>query len=217
MNDALRTTLLQRAEEVSHNDDPSHDFNHILRVLKNAETIAAAEGADLDILLPAALFHDVINPPKSDPRAAHAADDSAEWTADYLKTLPDYPQEKIPAVCDAIAKCSFRKGEIPELLESKIMQDADRLEATGAVAIMRTFASCGTLKTTFYHPDDPFHEKREIDPSVFSSHGVDLFYRRLLLVEDRMHTDIAKRIAHRRTKLLHAFLDELKQELDESK
>jgi uncharacterized protein len=137
MNQNLYNQLLKLGEEHSHPEDPTHDFSHIQRVLKNAEVIAASEGGDLDILVPAALFHDVVNYPKIDPRSVHASDESATWTVALLKTFPDYPQEKCDAVYDAIAKCSFNKGIVPTLLESKILQDADGLEATGAISILK--------------------------------------------------------------------------------
>jgi len=214
MNQSLKARLLLIAENESHPDDPSHDFSHVTRVLKNVETIAEAEGGDLDILVPAALFHDVINIPKDDPRADQASDDSAEWTRSLLMTMTEFPQNKISAVCDAISKCSFSKGINPELHESKVLQDADGLDSTGAISIMRTCSSCGTMKRALYDLDDPFFESRAKYEG--SAHfGVDLFYRRLLIVESRMHTKTAKQIAKRRTEFIHAFLDELRLELGE--
>lgn len=214
MNKELRAKLITVAEENSHPDDPSHDFSHILRVLKNVETIAESEGGDFDILIPSALFHDVINIPKDDPRADQASNESAEWTIELLKTFKEFPQAKFPAVFDAISKCSFSKGIVPELLESKILQDADGLDSTGAISIMRTCSSCGVMKRAFYDLDDPFYEVRDKykGPAHF---GVDLFYRILLVVESRIHTETAKKIAKRRTEFLRTFLDELRVELGE--
>jgi uncharacterized protein len=212
MNQNLYNQLLKLGEEHSHPEDPTHDFSHIQRVLKNAEVIAASEGGDLDILVPAALFHDVVNYPKIDPRSVHASDESATWTVALLKTFPDYPQEKCDAVYDAIAKCSFNKGIVPTLLESKILQDADGLEATGAISILRTFASTGQYKRPFYNPEDTFCETREPDPLNF---GLDLFYARLLKIIDRIHTPTARSIAERRHDFLLTFLEEVKLELAE--
>ena len=99
------------------------------------------------------------------------------------------------------------------LLESKILQDADRLEATGAISIMRTFSSGGQMNRPFYDPADPFCRNGTV---AFRS-DLDLFYRRLLVVEKGMHTPYARKIARRRTLFLKQFLRELKMELKESK
>ena len=128
-----------------------------------------------------------------------------------MQTLDTYPQEKIALVKTCILECSFSKGIVPALLESKILQDADGLEATGAISIMRTYASTGQMKRPFYHAEDPFCEHREPDASQFA---LDLFYVRLLKVAERMHTQTAKNIAKRRTDFLIQFLDEFKLELE---
>lgn len=210
MNDLLYQKLWSAGKEEAHPEDPSHDFGHIQRVLKNCEIIAEAEGGDLDILVPAALFHDVINHPKNHPLANKAADESAEWTASFLQTLPEYPQEKIPAVYDAIAKCSFNKGIVPDLWESKVLQDADGLESTGAISILRTFASTGSMQRPFYQEEDPFCEHREANPHNFA---LDLFYKRLLKRKDGMHTETGRKMADQRHTFLLTFLEQLKSEI----
>lgn len=211
MNKTLRQQLIALAKQKITNDDPSHDFEHALRVLANAEGVAREEKADLDIIVPAALFHDIVNYPKNDSRSKYAADVSAEVTKQLLKLIKKYPPNKIDSVAIAIRSCSFSKGIKPDLLEAKILQDADGLEATGAISIMRTFSSTGSMKRLFYHPDDPFCKHRRPDDLAFA---IDLFYTRLLKVEERMHTKTAKRIAKRRTYFLQEFLNELKLELD---
>lgn len=211
MNDNLKNKLIKIAKEYISKDDPSHDFLHHERVLSLALSIAKTENADLDIIIPAALFHDAVNYPKNDPRSRGAAEESAVLVGRVLKKIKAFPRKKILLVQTAIAQCSFSKGIMPELLESKILQDADRLEATGAIAIMRTFSSTGQMKRSFYHAKDPFAKARELAPF---EHGLDLFYVRLLKVEKMMHTRLAKSIAKRRTKFLHDFLAELKLELE---
>lgn len=214
MDTTLCEELTRIAKEHSHPDDPSHDFGHINRVLQNVEYITKKEGGDLDILIPAALFHDVINYPKNDPRARQAAQESADWTQSLLKSMSEFPSEKINAVADAIAKCSFTNGNIPDFLEGKILQDADNLESTGAIAIMRTFSASGTMKRAFYLPADPFCEQR--DPALIKA-SLDLFYKRLLKVRDRLHTKTAQQMASHRHKFVLDFLEQLRRELDESK
>ena len=210
MKKELRHALIQIARSQISDEDPSHDFEHALRVLANAEQIAKAEKADLEIIIPAALFHDLVNHPKNSPRAAVSSDESAQETEIILRALKDYPQGKIVKVCEAIRCCSFAKWIVPDLLEAKILQDADGLEATGAISVMRTFSSTGQMKRPFYQPEDPFCSKRHPDSNRYA---LDLFFTRLLVVADRMHTQSAKRIAKRRTAFLMAFLKELKIEL----
>jgi uncharacterized protein len=213
MNADLRTQLINTATSKIGYEDPSHDITHTLRVLSTAEKIASAENVDLDIIIPAAIFHDVINYPKNDPKSKLSSTESADYAETILLEISDYPKEKIEAVKTAITSCSFSKGIVPEQLEAKILQDADRLEATGAISIMRTFASTGKMGRPFYHTEDPFCESRTPDDLKYA---VDLFYTRLLKVGEQMHTSTAKVIANRRTEFLNSFLSELEQELDES-
>lgn len=211
MDRTLRVTLLVLGEEKIANDDPSHDFAHAERVLALAERIAREEGADMDVVVPAAIFHDVVNHPKDDPRAMTASDESAELVGRLLQDVDGYPKEKIPAVQECIRECSFTKGIVPTRLESHVLQDADRLEATGAISIMRTFASSGRMGRPFYHSSDPFCEYREPEPTRYA---LDLFFARLTVVLSRMHTTLGKEIAKQRTEFLYDFLTQLNTELE---
>ncbi len=211
MDDNLRNVLTAIAREKIKDIDVSHDIEHTLRVLANAEIIAQAEKADLDIIVPSALFHDLVVYPKNHPEKHKSQEESASLAAEILQELLLFPQDKIAAVRTCILECSFTKGIVPKLLESKILQDADGLESTGAISVMRTFSSTGQMQRSFYHPQDPFSEKREPDSSKY---GLDLFFIRLLKVKDRMHTKTAKQIATRRTAFLDKFLEEFKLELE---
>lgn len=213
MNEELKEELFTLAEEQQTKGDPSHDFEHIRRVASLAEKIGRSVDADMDILIPSALFHDSIVYAKNDPRSKNETEESAEHVKNILLKIKEYPQEKIKHVQTCIRQCSFSKGIIPTLTESKVLQDADRLEATGAISIMRTFTSGGQMGRSLYAPFDPFREKTEPENFKFS---LDLFYKRLLIVESKMHTDLAKEIAKRRTDFLKDFLNELKLELNET-
>lgn len=211
MNKVLREKLIAIAKEKITSHDPAHDIEHSMRVLKNAELIARLEKADAEIVVPAAIFHDVVMYLKNDPRSEFASQESAEATKKILEGILEYPQEKIEAVCAAIKVCSFNKGIVPDALEAKVLQDADMLDAVGAIAIMRTFSSTGSMQRPFYHIDDPFAKRREPQPLEFA---LDLFYVRLLKVVNRVHTKTAKKIAKRRTKFLKSFLKEFSLELE---
>jgi uncharacterized protein len=211
MNTGLKNQLIKIAKEKIPTSDVSHDFEHALRVLSNAEKINKKENGDLEIVVPAALFHDLVVYPKNHPDKHRSQEESAKATAGILKEIDGFSEEKIEKVKTCILECSFSKGIIPKLLESKILQDADGLEATGAISIMRTFASTGQMKRPFYHSADPFCRHREPDAAKFA---LDLFYERLLKVAERMHTETARKIAKRRTEFLEQFLEELKLELE---
>lgn len=212
MNLDLKEKLFKIAVE-KIKGDPSHDFEHIRRVTNLAEKIGQSVSADLDVIIPAALFHDVIVYAKDDPRSKNETEESALEAEKILNEMEEYPKQKITLVKTCIQQCSFSKGIMPDLLEAKVLQDADRLEATGAISIMRTFTSGGQMNRNLYNPKDPFRESSEPENFTFS---LDLFYKRLLLVEATMHTDFAKTIANRRTMFLKSFLDEFRNELTES-
>jgi uncharacterized protein len=206
----LKSKLIPIARDLYSNDDPSHDFQHILRVLGNIELLSQTEGGDIEILIPAALFHDVVNYPKNDPKAVLATNESADKAAAVLKQIKDYPTAKIEKVMHAISVCSFSKNIKAETLEAQLLQDADMLEATGAISIMRTFASAGNMKRRFYDPEDPYAKSRILDPR---ENTLDLFYVRLLRIPERMNTKLGKQLAEQRMKILHEFLTQLNEEL----
>lgn len=210
MKTNLRHRLLAIAKERLVKDDPSHDYYHALRVLHTAEKIAQQEKADPDIITPAALFHDLVIYPKNHPRSSDAAEESAQAVRLILTTEKTFPHYKIEAVCAAVRQCSFSKNIIPIELESRIIQDADMLDAAGAIAIMRTFASAGQMKEPFYHPEDPLAHRRTPNGLEYA---LDLFFTRLLKIPERVHTRTAQQIARRRTKFVQQFLKEFMLEL----
>jgi uncharacterized protein len=212
MNKILENKLIKIAEERQTKEDPSHDFNHVRRVFNLAKKICKKENADLDVLIPAALFHDTVVYQKNHPNSKNETEESAKVAKNILNKIKEYPKGKISHVVTCIRHCSFSKGIKPESLESEILQDSDRLEATGAISIMRTFSSGGQMNRQFYEPSDPFCKKG----AVAHRANLDLFYRRLLIVEKTMNTKLAKQIAKRRTESLKKFLNELKLELKES-
>ena len=211
MNLKLKNKLIKIAKERIPTSDTAHDFEHAQRVLWNAERIVKVEKGNLDIIVPAALFHDLIVYPKDSSNSHRSQKESAKATVTILNSFDNYSKDKILKVKTCILECSFTKGIVPTLLESKILQDADRLESTGAISIMRTYSSTGQMKRPFYNSIDPFCENRKPDALKYA---LDLFYVKLLNVADKMHTKTAKRIAKRRTKFLRSFLNEFKLELE---
>ena len=213
MKESLKKRLINIAKKETSKHDPSHDINHTLRVLAIAEKIAKAEKADLDIIVPAALFHDVINYPKNHHKRLSSSKESAEFAKKILKKIKYFPENKIEQVYRSIDLCSFTKGLKSDFIEGQILQDADSLEATGAVAIMRTFSSAGIMNKTFYDVLDPFCRKRKPDDKRYA---LDLFFTRLLVVQGRLYTKTAKNIVKKRVSFLKVFLKELEIELLEN-
>lgn len=211
MNTEQKDELTRLAQANIGDGDPSHDYLHACRVLHLAERVAAEEGGDLDIIVPAALFHDIVMYPKDDPRSSLASVESAEWAKRALAALDWYPAEKIGAVAKAIERCSFSKHLPKESLEEHIVQDADLLESLGAISVARTFSSCGQLGRLFYHTDDPCCLEREASPR---SYALDLFLTRLFRVEERLHTAAARRIAEDRARFTKAFYDQFLAEIE---
>lgn len=191
------------------NNDPAHDFEHIMRVYKNAERIAKKEGADLKIVLTAALLHDIISYQKSDSRSNNSSSESAKEAQKILQRY-DYERGEIKIISDAINDHSFSKGVVPETLEGKVLQDADRLDAIGAIGIARAFAVGGAERRVFYNTRDPFCITRSPNDSKWT---LDHFYKKLLLLEKNMNTKTAKLEARQRIKIMKQFLEQLEYEI----
>ena len=190
-------------------NDPAHDFDHVMRVYTNAKKIVKKEKADEKLVLSAALLHDIVSYPKSSKRSKFSSIDSAKKSKIILKKY-GFSEKEITIVSDAIKDHSFSQNKVPETLEGKILQDADRLDALGAIGIARVFATSGSLNRPFYNIDDPFCTKRNPDDDLWT---VDHFFNKLLKLESLMNTRSGKIEAKKRTNVLQEFLKQLKDEI----
>ena len=190
-------------------NDAAHDFDHIMRVFKNAQNICKKENANEKLVLSAVLLHDIISYPKSDKRSKLSSIKSAEESKKILKKF-NFTKEEIQIISDAIRDHSFSRNVIPTTLEGKILQDADRLDAIGAIGIARVFAVGGSEKRPFYNIQDPFCKSRIPDDKIWT---LDHFYRKLLKLESLMNTKSGRIEAKKRTRVLKNFLNELKKEI----
>lgn len=202
-------TSLQDMVRKKIKNDSAHDFNHIMRVYKNAQKLCKKEKANEKLVLSSVLLHDIISYPKSDKRCKISSVESAEEAKKILKAF-DFTDKEIQIVSDAIRDHSFSRGKVPKTLEGKILQDADRLDAIGAIGIARVFAVGGSEGRPFYNSDDPFCTSRPPDDKAWT---LDHFYQKLLKLESLMNTESAKIEAKRRTKILKKYLSELKREI----
>lgn len=189
--------------------DAAHDLEHVRRVVTNARRLARAEGADLRIVLPAAWLHDCVAVPKDAPERSKASHLAAETATTWLRDA-GYPPEHLPAIAHAIEAHSFSAGIAPQTLEAQVVQDADRLDALGAVGIARTFMVGGALGSRLYDPAEPHPTTRTPDDRRYV---VDHFYAKLLHLAGQMQTASGRAEATRRTAFMRAYLDTLYREI----
>lgn len=189
--------------------DPAHDRLHVERVAATAKALARAEGADLAVVVPAAWLHDCVQVPKGSPDRSRASRMAADAAGAWLRAA-GYPAELVPAVEHAIHAHSFSANVEPRTREAEVVQDADRLDALGAVGIARTLMLGGAMGLPLYDAAEPIPRARTPDDrrSV-----VDHFFTKLLHLEGRMRTAAGRAEAARRTASMRAWLEDLAREL----
>jgi uncharacterized protein len=202
-------TVFMEIAKARSSDDPAHDYLHVQRVYENARRILQHESADEEVVLTAVLLHELFNYPKHHPESHRSGEICAEIAKGVLEEH-GFNREKIPHVLDAIRNHSFSKGVVPTTIEGKIVQDADRLDAIGAIGIARCFATCSSMGRPFYNPEDPLCEHR--DPND-KEYGIDHFFTKLFKIAEGMHTETARQIAAQRTEYMRQFLVQLSDEL----
>jgi uncharacterized protein len=206
----MQDRIKRKVKRMLKGRDPAHDFHHIIRVYKNAEIISRSEGSDMEVLLPAVLLHDIVAYPKGSTKSSISSDKSADLAKKILKKY-GYSQDQISKICYCIRVHSYTKKVVPASLEGRILQDADRLDALGAIGISRTFSVSGSENRTFYNADDPFWtSKRNLNDKRWT---LDHFQTKLLKLEEIMHTETAKKIARERTRFMILFIRQLQGEI----
>ena len=190
--------------------DSAHDPSHIHRVVTNARRLTTAEGADWLVVMPAAWLHDCVIVPKSSPDRKQASIIAARQAVAWLEEH-QWPHGRLDEIAHAIEAHSFSAAIAPRTLEAKVVQDADRLDALGAVGLARTLMLGGELRREFYAVLDPFCESRAPDDSVYT---LDHLYAKLLTLEGTMQTSSGKAEARQRTEFLRGFLDQLRDEIE---
>ena len=170
----------------------SHGFDHVGRVTSLCMRIGREEGADMAILIPAALLHDIARPLEKEQGIPHEME-GARMAEEFLASI-GYDASAIPAIAAAIRTHRFRSEEKPVSREARILSDADKLDALGAVGIARTFMRAGEHGTLITDGIEHFHEK-------------------LLRLHGLMYTETARQIAHERHAFLSQFLNRLAEEM----
>ena len=191
--------------------DAAHDFDHVLRVLRLAERIGAAEGADMEVLRAAALLHDVARAAEHAGGPCHAQA-GAERVRGILR---GHDPARVEAVARAVASHRFRSGEPPQSLEARILFDADKLDAMGAIGIARAYALAGAMGQRLWAevPAGYLARRRDTARADFAADEhtpVHEYAFKLAHLKDALFTPTARRLAEGR----HAFMAEFFRRLD---
>lgn len=202
--------LKQYVSEQLVNDTTGHDYTHIQRVVALAKTICEkTENADLLIVLTAAYLHDVI-----DDKLVDDTYDKQKEVQSKLVQL-DYTSAQIDEVMDIITHMSYSanlKHHYELSINGQIVQDADRLDAIGAIGVARAMYFGGHFGDTIYDPEQM--PRNDMDRSQYREHTtvINHFYEKLFKLPDLMNTPVAKEMADRRNQYMHDFVREFKDE-----
>ena len=188
--------------------DPTHDTAHALRVAHWTLRLGGSE-VDAREAIAAALLHDAVNPPKDSPERALASARSAELARERLASLGFAPAA-LERVADAIRDHSFSRGAVPATPLGRALQDADRLEALGAIGLLRCISTGVRMGGAWFHPGDPWAQARPLDDGSYS---IDHFFTKLLTLPATMRTEAGRAEAERRAAFLREFLAHLGGEL----
>ncbi len=214
----MTRSTLEAVERVSREraaaNDAAHDAAHLARVVANTRRLTADEAAagrplDEFVVEAAAWLHDIVALPKGQGAPGEAARRSADEARAVLAGL-GVDAATIESVAHAVAAHSFSGGVSPETPEARVVQDADRLDALGAIGIARLWVTGATLGGRLYHPDDPLGVARELDDRAW---GLDHVERKLLRLPALMQTEAGRAEAERRAEFVRRYRDELLREI----
>ena len=194
-----------------------HDFDHVLRVVALAEQVALAEGADRAVVYTAALLHDV---GESQGRKDH----HLRGAAMAREILHDQPPEFVEAVAHAIEAHRFRADPVPSSLEARVVSDADKLDAIGAIGVARVFAHAGSRGTALWRASwreiagaalEPESLDAESGPKALGADytPVHEYVYKLTRIPERLYTAKARSIAAERLAFMRTFFDRLDVEM----
>jgi uncharacterized protein len=195
-------------------DDGSHDRSHLLRVAQNAMAIAAAEhGCNRAVLTAAVILHDCVEVEKNSPKRSQASRLSAIRGRSILGAL-GWDMVQVEQAIHAIEAHSFSANIAPRTLEARIVQDADRLDAIGAIGVARCFYVAGRMGSRLYDPADPSAVGRTLDDGVYA---LDHFAAKLFRVAGNFQTIAGQALADARTQTMRAFVQALLSEIGEDR
>jgi len=197
INDSMSLKLIELTRQYARHffeREGTHGFSHTERVFNLCLHIGKDEGADLEVLALAALLHDVARPLESAGKVEDHAAEGARIARHFLRSI-GYPEVKAEAVAHAIEAHRFSRGPEPRTLEAKILSDADKLDAMGAIGIARVFMYSG-------------EHGRSIEDSL--AH----FEEKILKLKDLMYTETARRLAEERHRFTEEFIERIRREIE---
>lgn len=200
------TQLFDIARAADEGDD-AHGLEHALRVAR--WTVRLAPDAMWREAIAAALLHDLVNVPKSSPDRHRASELSAEAARPHLAEA-GFDNDAVDRIATAIRQHSFSRGERPTEALAMALQDADRLEALGAIGLMRCFATGERMGGALFDARDPWAEHRDLDDRRWS---LDHLFTKLLALPDTMCTDAGRHEARARAAVIERFADAVANEL----
>lgn len=209
MDRSIVEDAIEFVKQIFEKDYSGHDYFHTLRVYKTATNIAVREKADITIVQLAALLHDVDDRKLSPETCAHKDKAVAFLRAHHVG------EDVIQSICDIISEISFAGTDSvrPATIEGQCVQDADRLDAIGAIGIARAFAYGGNRGRVIYDPD--IAPDLNMNAEAYHCHEsttINHFYEKLLLIGDLMNTNTAKQIAEHREKYMREYVSEFLDE-----
>ena len=210
-DDNLIQRAAQHVRQLFSGEGTGHDWWHIERVWRLATDLGRAEHANLAVVQLAALLHDIADWKFHDGDELAGPTAARNWLVDQRAT-----SEVIDHVCEIIAGISFKGAGVPtpmRTVEGQVVQDADRLDALGAIGIARAFAYGGFKGQPLHDPTlPPARHESFAEYKSQSRSTINHFYEKLLLLADRMNTQTARRIANERTDYMRGFLVRFEQE-----
>lgn len=197
---------IEEARQYYTDSDAAHDFDHVLRVLALAERIGQADGAAMEIVRTATLLHDVARAEEERTGACHARVGAER----ARQILAGHPADKVEAVAQAIASHRFRDEVVPQTLEAKVLYDADKLDAIGAIGIARAYALAGKRGQRLWAgtPADSLAESQSTDYTP-----VHEFIFKLSQLKEALFTATARQIAKERHRYMVEFFTRLEEEV----
>jgi uncharacterized protein len=191
--------------------DAAHDIFHFRRVWMTSQQLSTDVTVDWLVVLTACYFHDLISLPKNHPDRHRSSVLAAQETCRVLaQDFPAFPADRLPAVSHAIEAHSFSAKISPTTTEAKIVQDADRLEALGAIGLARVFSVSGALGVALFDAEDPFAQHRALDDKQYA---LDHFQTKLLQLPLMMQTKQGRHLAQHNAEFLLTYMAKLSAEL----
>ena len=197
---------IEEARQYYTDSDAAHDFDHVLRVLTLAERIGQAEGAAMEIVRTATLLHDVARAEEERSGACHAKAGAER----ARQILAGHPADKVESVAQAIASHRFRDQVIPQTLEAKVLYDADKLDAIGAIGIARAYALAGRRGQHLW-AETPAGSLGESQSTDYTP--VHEFIFKLSRLKEALFTTTARQIAKDRHRYMVEFFARLEAEV----